>query len=102
MEPRNRFQGMNSASLCSLAGRYENPIPTTTKFQLRISNFGSATLLKDSKVEGTTILIRTQINCKTLGAVLDTEKSVETLVWLFLHSVPDDETVDPGCEEVVD
>ncbi len=25
---RNRFQGMNSASLCSLAGRYDNPIPT--------------------------------------------------------------------------
>jgi hypothetical protein len=28
MEPRNRFQGMNSASLCSLAGMYGNPIPT--------------------------------------------------------------------------
>jgi hypothetical protein len=28
MEPRNRFQGMNSATLWSLAGRYENPIPT--------------------------------------------------------------------------
>ncbi len=28
MGPRNRFQGMNSASLCSLAGRYNNPIPT--------------------------------------------------------------------------
>jgi hypothetical protein len=28
MEPRNRFQGMNSASLCSLAGRYDNPIHT--------------------------------------------------------------------------
>jgi hypothetical protein len=27
MEPRNRFQGMNSASLCNLAGRYDNPIP---------------------------------------------------------------------------
>jgi hypothetical protein len=27
MEPRNRFQGMNSASLCSLAGRYDNPFP---------------------------------------------------------------------------
>ncbi len=28
MEPRNRFQGNNSASLCSPAGRYDNPIPT--------------------------------------------------------------------------
>ncbi len=28
MEPRNRIQGMNFASLCSLAGRYDNPIPT--------------------------------------------------------------------------
>ncbi len=27
MEPRNRFQGMNSASLYSLAGRYDNSIP---------------------------------------------------------------------------
>jgi hypothetical protein len=27
MEPRNRFQGMNSASLCSLAGRYANHVP---------------------------------------------------------------------------
>jgi hypothetical protein len=24
---RNRFQGMNSGSLCSLAGRYDSPIP---------------------------------------------------------------------------
>jgi hypothetical protein len=27
MGPRNRFQGMNSTSLCSLAGRYDNPSP---------------------------------------------------------------------------
>ncbi len=27
MKPENRFQGMNSSSLCSLAGRYDNPIP---------------------------------------------------------------------------
>jgi hypothetical protein len=28
VSPRNRFQGINSASLCSLAGRYDNPSPT--------------------------------------------------------------------------
>jgi hypothetical protein len=28
MEPRNRCQGINSVSLCSLAGRYDNPIPS--------------------------------------------------------------------------
>jgi hypothetical protein len=27
-EPKNRFQGTNSARLCSLTGRYDNPIPT--------------------------------------------------------------------------
>ncbi len=27
MGPGNRFQGMNFASQCSLAGRYDNPIP---------------------------------------------------------------------------
>jgi hypothetical protein len=26
-EPKNRFQGTNFARLCSLAGRYDNPIP---------------------------------------------------------------------------
>jgi hypothetical protein len=26
IEPKNQFQGINSASLCSLAGRYDNPI----------------------------------------------------------------------------
>ncbi len=26
--PRNRFKGIDSSSLCSLAGRYDNPIPT--------------------------------------------------------------------------
>jgi hypothetical protein len=28
MKPRNRFQRINFASLCSLKGRYDNPIPT--------------------------------------------------------------------------
>ncbi len=27
-EPKNRFQGPNSARLCGLAGRYDNLIPT--------------------------------------------------------------------------
>ncbi len=27
-EPRSRFQEINFVSLCSLAGRYDNPIPT--------------------------------------------------------------------------
>jgi hypothetical protein len=27
-EPNNQFQGTNSARLCSLAGRYDIPIPT--------------------------------------------------------------------------
>jgi hypothetical protein len=27
-EPKHRIQGINSASLCCLAGRYDNPIPT--------------------------------------------------------------------------
>jgi hypothetical protein len=28
MEPTNRFHGIDSASLCSPAGRYDNPMPT--------------------------------------------------------------------------
>ncbi len=27
-EPRNQFQGIETANLCSLAGQYDNPIPT--------------------------------------------------------------------------
>ncbi len=34
MEPRNRFQEMNSASLCSLAGRYDNPISTRSLYPI--------------------------------------------------------------------
>jgi hypothetical protein len=53
MEPTNRFQGINSASLCSLAGRYDNPIPTWClalidfflKFQLWIRVKGRACIL---------------------------------------------------------
>jgi hypothetical protein len=28
MEPKNRFQGINSVSICSLKGWYDIPIPT--------------------------------------------------------------------------
>ncbi len=28
MKPRNGFQGINSTSLCSLAGQYDNPVPS--------------------------------------------------------------------------
>jgi hypothetical protein len=28
MKPKNRFQGIISASLCTLAGRDDNPVPT--------------------------------------------------------------------------
>ncbi len=34
MEPRNRFKGINSASLSSMAGRYDKPIPS--RFQAPI------------------------------------------------------------------
>ncbi len=52
-EPRNRFQGINSARLCSLAGRYDNTIPTRflapidcskiygSRFKVRILTKGS-------------------------------------------------------------
>jgi hypothetical protein len=41
MEPKNRFQGTNSARLCRLAGRYENPIPSSYLFQqwIRTNSF---------------------------------------------------------------
>ena len=39
MEPRNRFQGMNSASLSGLAGRYDNPIPTWFLAPIDFSKF---------------------------------------------------------------
>jgi hypothetical protein len=29
MEPKNRFQGTDSASLCSLTGRYDNSVPNS-------------------------------------------------------------------------
>ncbi len=38
MGPQNRFQGMYSASLYSLAGRYDNPLPP--RFALKIPALG--------------------------------------------------------------
>ncbi len=60
MEPRNRFQGMNSSSLCSLAGRYDNPIPTRflapidcLKFQLCFKGLGARESTHKSQVYST-------------------------------------------------
>jgi hypothetical protein len=44
MEPRKRYQGMNSASLCNLAGRYDNPIPP--RFLAPIDSLKIPALLK--------------------------------------------------------
>jgi hypothetical protein len=48
MGPRNRFQGMNSASLCSLAGRYDNPLPP--RFLAPIDSLKIPALIKCSVV----------------------------------------------------
>ena len=44
-EPKNRFQGANSARMCSLAGRYDNPIPT--RFQASIDCLKIPALISD-------------------------------------------------------
>jgi hypothetical protein len=49
-EPRNRFQGIDSAKLCSLMGRYDNPIPTRFLAPIgcsKIPALGSFTKEKD-------------------------------------------------------
>jgi hypothetical protein len=48
MEPRNRFQGMNSASLCSLAGRHDNPIPP--RFLAHIDSLKIPAQLTDEEI----------------------------------------------------
>jgi hypothetical protein len=45
MEPMNRFQGINSASLCSLAGRYDVPIPTRCLAPIDLSKNSSSVLV---------------------------------------------------------
>jgi hypothetical protein len=49
MKPRNRFQGMNSASLCILAGRYDNPIPPRVPSPHRYFNNSSSSMYLDRK-----------------------------------------------------
>ncbi len=44
MGPRNRFQGMNSASICRLAGRYDNPFPP--RFLAPIDSFKNSSRVK--------------------------------------------------------
>ncbi len=48
MGPRNWFQGMNSASLYSLAGRYDNAIPP--RFLALIDFFKNSSLADDGIV----------------------------------------------------
>ncbi len=55
MEPGNRFQGMTSASLCSLAGWYDNPIPPRflapidcLKFPAQVPNLNLKTIPESS------------------------------------------------------
>jgi hypothetical protein len=50
MEARNRFQGNDSASLCSLAGRYDNPIPTRFLAPIDCSKIPAQTSLKTLKM----------------------------------------------------
>ncbi len=47
MEPRNRCQGINSASLCSMAGRYDNPIPTRCLAPIDFLKFQLCSALRD-------------------------------------------------------
>ncbi len=44
MAPRNRFQGMNSSSLCSLAGRYDNPYSSSVPSPHRLFKNPSSAL----------------------------------------------------------
>ncbi len=51
IEPRNRFQWANSASLCSLAGRrYDNPIPTRFLAPIDCSKIPAQLSLHDSLI----------------------------------------------------
>ncbi len=50
-DPRNRFQGMDSASLCSPVGRYDNPIPTRFLAPIDCSKFQQSTLYGDMRCE---------------------------------------------------
>jgi hypothetical protein len=45
-EPRNRFQGLDYASLCSLAGHYDNPICCTGYVGWRNRYLGSLNVYK--------------------------------------------------------
>jgi hypothetical protein len=49
MEPGNRFQGMNSARLCSLAGRYDNLIPLRFLAPIDYLNSSSEGLTAEEK-----------------------------------------------------
>jgi hypothetical protein len=50
MEPRNRFQGMNSTSLCSLVGRYDNPRFLAPIDSLKIPALDAAIELSESGI----------------------------------------------------
>ncbi len=71
MEPKNRFQDINSASLCSLAGRYNKPIPTQCLAPIDFLNIPAQdckflisivrTVKKNTTVYGTTYIERRKL-----------------------------------------
>jgi hypothetical protein len=69
MEPRNRFQWMNSASLCSLAGRYDNPIPTRFLAPIDCLKIPALKLRESSEAVGFWLRTPYVVGCNVVGTV---------------------------------
>jgi hypothetical protein len=86
MEPRNRFQGMNSASLCGLAGRYDNPIPPrflTPIDSLKIPALETLTHL--SQGQGVAVLGPAHVEGLVFGVAAAPQRAGRDLTVVRLH-----------------
>ncbi len=98
MEPKNRFQGKNSASLCSLAGRYDNPIPTQFLAPIDCSKIPAPVLQQEAQIDKDKIPTQIsyslhtiwQKNFSDLAETFSTDlfsQTIEMFIHLFLVSV---------------
>ncbi len=99
MGPRNRFQGMNSAGPCNLAGRYDNP--NTPRFLVPIDYLKIPALIRVVKnchlelnMDSMQMFSRLGIRYKTLLS----QNMLHTVTWcnetLFTHGILKSSTVE--------
>jgi hypothetical protein len=83
--PRNRFQGINSASLCILAGQYDKPIPTQLLAPIDCSKIPALVRVGGAPLHGARPPAFTTITVNSKVAVYAPAEWADTLTLFHLY-----------------